>query len=234
MNGLQLSLGNPICVENDRSLSALTSVLKPYCSEERAEHLASDLIHFYGSMHAVLRAPSEKLRHLFGLNADQCAALKQSLATIECIQTEKLPERVHLGTEDQIVDFVEFQLRYLRTESVLILCLDAGRSILDVRSFVGACDGSFSLDVRELTAHVLGCNARFLILAHNHPSGESRPSPEDIRTTLELGRTLGRLGVSLLDHLVVGEQTFSMAKNALFQFQQKRERRSRLNLSIAY
>ena len=50
--------------------------------------------------------------------------------------------------------------------------------------------------------------ARSLVLAHNHPSGDPRPSPEDRAVTRRVGELGHRLGVQLVDHLVLGSSTF--------------------------
>jgi DNA repair protein RadC len=57
-------------------------------------------------------------------------------------------------------------------------------------------------------------NAAALICAHNHPSGDPTPSPEDRRITERLRSASEVVGISLLDHVVIGNPTFySFAEN---------------------
>lgn len=66
------------------------------------------------------------------------------------------------------------------------------------------------LDFRELISLALRVNSFSLILAHNHPSGFARPSPADVTTTLELVRLCEKIGIRLLDHIIVaGSNCFS-------------------------
>lgn len=58
---------------------------------------------------------------------------------------------------------------------------------------------------REVFAPALEKRAAALIVAHNHPSGDLHPSPEDREATRRLSRAAGLLGIGFLDHVVVGE-----------------------------
>ena len=56
-------------------------------------------------------------------------------------------------------------------------------------------------------------NAAALILCHNHPSGNSEPSKEDVHLTLSLKRGLALIDVRVLDHIIIGDgEPLSMAE----------------------
>lgn len=70
--------------------------------------------------------------------------------------------------------------------------------------------GLVSVSYRDLIRIALRIDATGIILAHNHPSGMAAPSPRDVTTTLDLERVCGKLGIQLIDHLIVaGETCFS-------------------------
>ena len=74
--------------------------------------------------------------------------------------------------------------------------------------------------VRELVRKCLDANATGLILLHNHPSGNCRPSPEDIDVTRSLRTTLQPIGIRLLDHLIITpREYYSMESSGLFREQ---------------
>jgi DNA repair protein RadC len=62
---------------------------------------------------------------------------------------------------------------------------------------------SVQVDYRLLICTALRVDAAGLILAHNHPSGAATPSPKDISSTLELQRICGKIGIQVLDHIIV-------------------------------
>lgn len=77
--------------------------------------------------------------------------------------------------------------------------------------FRGSITGG-AVHVREVARMAMAYNAAALIVCHNHPSGDSHPSPSDIALTHRLRDAMDLLDVKLLDHLVVGvENTTSIA-----------------------
>jgi DNA repair protein RadC len=64
---------------------------------------------------------------------------------------------------------------------------------------------------REVVKEALRLNAAAVVLAHNHPSGDSTPSPQDIELTRKLKDILKVIDVRVLDHLIVGHEITSMA-----------------------
>jgi DNA repair protein RadC len=61
---------------------------------------------------------------------------------------------------------------------------------------------------REIFKDALRYNASSVILIHNHPSGNPKPSDSDLRTTAELSRIGKELGIQILDHIVIGRNGY--------------------------
>ncbi|MBI3600570.1 MAG: hypothetical protein HY097_08005 [Nitrospinae bacterium] len=79
----------------------------------------------------------------------------------------------------------------------------------------GAVD-SVKPPVRSIITHALRTNASSLIAAHNHPSGLPEPSESDIILTRDLISASRPLGIKILDHIIVGEETtYSFADSGL-------------------
>ena len=71
---------------------------------------------------------------------------------------------------------------------------------------------------REIFKVALAENAYSMVVVHNHPSGESAPSPEDRLFTHQLDRGSEVVGVRLLDHIIIGERRyFSFAEERLLK-----------------
>ena len=62
------------------------------------------------------------------------------------------------------------------------------------------------ISIREILIRMLLAGAVSFILCHNHPSGDTNPSQEDIQITESIGKAGSLIGVSLLDHLIIGEK----------------------------
>jgi DNA repair protein RadC len=66
--------------------------------------------------------------------------------------------------------------------------------------------------VAEVFREAIRCNAAAIIVAHNHPSGDPTPSPEDIRVTRDLRQAGTLLDIELLDHVIIGAQRYVSMK----------------------
>jgi DNA repair protein RadC len=79
--------------------------------------------------------------------------------------------------------------------------------------FQGTIDGA-EVHPREVVRQAIRCNAAAVIVAHNHPSGDVKPSAADRAVTLRLKQALALVNVRLLDHIIVGgTQNFAMAEH---------------------
>lgn len=87
-------------------------------------------------------------------------------------------------------------------ERLAVLHLDGGRRIIAVEAHAAAAADAIDLPVRAIFKAALGHGAVGLILAHNHPSGDPRPSRADIAATRLLAETAAALGIVLHDHLI--------------------------------
>lgn len=67
----------------------------------------------------------------------------------------------------------------------------------------------------EIVKLVLRTNTAKVILAHNHPSGNYQPGEADKQITHKINQALNLIDVHVLDHIIVGEETFTMAEHGL-------------------
>jgi len=72
---------------------------------------------------------------------------------------------------------------------------------------------SIELPVRRIIASALAVDARALVIAHNHPSGDSRPSRRDVEATRDLSRICDRLGMPLIDHVILASNEITSLRS---------------------
>lgn len=94
-------------------------------------------------------------------------------------------------------------------EHLVAMFLDTQNRFLGLHTVsIGTLDHSV-VHPREVFKAAILSNASSLVLAHNHPSGESAPSEEDVRITRELQKAGELLDIPLMDHIVVGEASYA-------------------------
>jgi DNA repair protein RadC len=103
--------------------------------------------------------------------------------------------------------YLRRRLGPLREESLLLVYLDANGVFLAEDFFPGQHRSGISIPARVAIRRAFDLDARRIILAHNHPSGLARPSPEDIAATRSFARMLRALEILLDDHLIVSDRT---------------------------
>ena len=100
--------------------------------------------------------------------------------------------------------------------------MDAKNHIIDIQELSRGTLTASAVYPREIVKKVLSLKASAIVLAHNHPSGETTPSPEDYEITARVGLILHAMGVSLHDHTIIGNNHHSMADSGwLRKAQQK-------------
>ena len=113
-------------------------------------------------------------------------------------------------------DFLTLKMSHLDHEVFSIIFLDNCHKVLAYEElFRGTIDGA-SVYPREVLKRSLQLNAAAVILAHNHPSGESEPSQSDVQITQRLIKALELVDIRVLDHIVIGGNShISMAERGL-------------------
>ena len=115
-----------------------------------------------------------------------------------------------LRNSEALHDFLFTQLGSRDQEVFAIILLDVQRRLIEyVELFHGCVDGA-SIYSREVVKWVVATRAFEVLIAHNHPSGNSEPSPADRMVTLRLSHALTLIDVKLMDHLIVGKTITSM------------------------
>lgn len=152
-----------------------------------------------------------------GLNTAQ---IEQVLALLELARRLNAlppPERALIRHADDAVALLR-DLATLTQEQVRVVLLDANRRCVDVQTvYIGTVHGTL-LRVAEVFRPALARNCPSFILAHNHPSGDPAPSPEDIeltRTLIAAGRILD---ITLVDHLIIGSDGWVSLKEIRLGF----------------
>lgn len=99
-------------------------------------------------------------------------------------------------------------------EHFLVVCLDTKNQVNSITTcHVGTLNASVVHPREVFKTAVLG-NAASILVAHNHPSGNPAPSPEDISVTRRISEAGAVLGIELLDHLIIAGDDFCSLKES--------------------
>ncbi len=169
----------------------------------------------FGSLAAVLEEPLAGLQKIKGIGPKNGFAIHFIQAVARRYLNQRLRGKRYLHSSSEVRDYLIHSLRGLKKEVLTVIYLDSSHAILHAETVAEGTINVNTVYPRELVKKALQQNASAMIIAHNHPSGSLEPSSQD----LQLTRTLSLLGslmqIQLLDHIIIGDGSFSFADHGL-------------------
>jgi len=121
-------------------------------------------------------------------------------------------KKYQIRTPMDAVAFLQPTLADREFEIVVGLMLDTRNNVIKQMTIGEGTLDSAVIQPRKLAKDAILYNAKSVILAHNHPSGDSNPSQDDIDTTKQFTSVLSGLGILVMDHIVIGKNSYSSLK----------------------
>lgn len=173
---------------------------------------AKELLREVGSISELIDMAPEDLMTAGKMTANGALLFSLIREVMRRYNREKWSEKPVLKTCQDVGRYAADNIPNEKVESFYVICLDTQRRVIKmVKVAKGAVDYA-PVDKREVTRIALRTEAKSVILAHNHPSGDLNPSQADIELTQELVRALEANDIDVIDHVIVGSngEYFSM------------------------
>ena len=194
----------------------LELILSRSVSDRDAAPLARRLIGVFGDFNRVLTAAPTRLKDVLGVTNATVLELKLAEATAHRMAKSAVLHREVLSCWKSLLTYVQTRMGHLETEQFRTLYLDRKNILIaDEVSQNGTVD-HVPVYPREIIKRALELNACALILVHNHPSGDTAPSDEDIMMTETIKTGADVMGITIHDHLIIGKsEPFSFQSHGL-------------------
>ena len=167
--------------------------------------LAGRLLDRFGTLGDILVADAAHLGE-FDIDSAALVLFRAVRETGRRLAERKVKDMPVLTNWQQLVDYCHTALAHEKTEQFRILFLDRKNVLIaDELQQRGTIDHT-PVYPREVVKRALAFNAAALILVHNHPSGDPKPSREDIEMTRAVKAAAAVLGIAIHDHLVIGRK----------------------------
>jgi DNA repair protein RadC len=179
---------------------------------ENVISLSQRLLAGYGGLAGLARAPFTDLQNEHGLGEAKVATLKAAFELGRRLTIASPDERVQVRSPADAANLLMGEMSALEQEQLRVMVLDTRNRVLAVPTvYVGSLNSSV-IRVAELFREAIRRNAAAIIVAHNHPSGDPTPSPEDVAVTRNIIHAGQLLDIEVLDHVVIGQQRFVSLK----------------------
>ncbi len=120
--------------------------------------------------------------------------------------------RPAISSPDDVNNIVGPEMSQLAQEQLRVLLLNTKNRVVAMRTVYQGTVNSASVRVAEILRPAVRENCPYIIVVHNHPSGDPTPSPEDIMVTRRLNQSADMMDIELLDHIVIGQKSFVSMK----------------------
>ena len=181
-------------------------------ARQDTNELAHRLINRFGSLSGVFDAPVEELKRVEGVGGTTAVFIKTYPEVFRRYTMDKKKKVRRLYSYEDVADYAKSYLIGRRREGILVVLLNANSQILFSDIVYEGSVNAAEIYFRDLIRLASSYDAVGVILAHNHPSGDCLPSREDIITTRMAAEALGKIDVTLVDHVIVaGDDCVSMA-----------------------
>ena len=166
--------------------------------------LAKTLLCQFGSFAAVLTADQASLEKVEGVSQATIASLRVVLESAKLLTREEALGAPILNSAEKLIDFCRVHLAHQRVEEFHLLFLDTKNRLIHHEVQQRGTVDQTAVYVREVVSSALRHGATGLILVHNHPSGDPKPSRADVTLTRDIVVACEPLNIVVHDHLIVG------------------------------
>lgn len=174
---------------------------------ESALHLAHRVLQSCGGLMGLARTPAHELARIPGVGLAKAAQIQAALELGRRIAIATPEERPQVRSAHDAYMLLA-DMGNLEQETLRVLLLDTRGRVLAIPTiYIGSVNTTL-VRPAEIFREAIRRNAVSMIVAHNHPSGDPTPSPEDIALTRDLVAAGQLLSIEVLDHLIIGQQRY--------------------------
>jgi DNA repair protein RadC len=182
------------------------------------KELGKELIKRFGNLRGILDAPIEEVKKVDGIGEVTPAVLRMVREMVSLYLQQAIEKREALSDPNRLNEFWRVKIGNSANEVFMVGYLDSGYRLLRdgiERIQEGTIDRA-TVYPRRVVEAALRRKAAAIMLAHNHPNGDTRPSEQDKLITKALVLAAAAVQIKVLDHLIVSpEQAFSFRQEGL-------------------
>lgn len=198
------------------SVELLAIILRLGVGGENVLSMAQRILANFGGLGGLSRADFSQLTAERGLGPAKAAQILAALELGRRLMAESPEERWQIRAPSDAAHILMPLIGHQEQEHFVVLYLDTRNRVTDRETLYKGSLNTSLVRTAEVFRGAVRRNCANVIVAHNHPSGDPNPSPEDVALTRRLVDAGKLLEIAVLDHLVIGENRYvSMREQAL-------------------
>lgn len=208
-------------VLSDSELIAI--ILRSGVAGENVVDMARGLLESIGDLTGLARADAKSLMRTKGLGPAKAAQLAAAIELGRRVQQIDPGDRATYRTPESVFQALGPRVLGKTREELYVLSLDMkGRLLGSIATVSGGDINAVAVRPAEVFREPMIHKAVSIILAHNHPSGDPKPSPQDVAVTSSLIAAGEMLDIQVQDHVILGHNSFTSMAREGYAFRKRR------------
>jgi DNA repair protein RadC len=187
-------------------------VLRVGSKGENVLRLSERLLQQSHGLSGLARASVAELGSVRGIGDAKAVQIKAALELGRRLTIASPDERPMVKSPADAANLLMGEMAMQEQEHMRVLLLDTRNRVLGSPTIYVGNLNTAVVRIGEIFREAIRANCAAIIVAHNHPSGDPSPSPEDVRVTEQIVAAGKMLDVDVLDHLIIGQQRFVSLK----------------------
>jgi DNA repair protein RadC len=179
---------------------------------ESAVAMGQRLLQDLGGLSGLHRAAFDELCAQHGIGEAKAAQIKAAIELGRRLMLESPNERPTINSPGGAAALVQYEMGALEKEEMRVILLNSRNSVIDIVTVAHGSLNAAQVRIGEIFTPAVRKNAAALIAVHNHPSGDPKPSPNDIAVTRAMIEAGKLLDIEVLDHLIIGLGKYTSLK----------------------
>ncbi len=190
----------------------LAILLRTGVPGENSVQMGQRLLQTFNGLRGLQSVAFYELVKQHGIGEAKAAQIKAAIELGRRLTLESPQERPTINSPADAAALVQYEMSSLEQEHLRVFLLTTRNHLLDIVEIYKGSVNSSQIRIGELFKPAIRRNAPAIIVAHNHPSGDPTPSPDDVAVTRAMVQAGKLIDVEVLDHLVIGNGRFVSLK----------------------
>ena len=170
--------------------------------------IARALLDKYLTLNNLLNCDIYSLMKVKGIKKARANLFIAILEISKRASKEKINFVERFTKSDDIYNLVKYSLENEKQEKFIVIYFNVKLQIIKMETLFKGGDTSAYVDINMIFKNAIVCGAKSIICVHNHPSGDSTPSDEDINLTDSIRKISKIVKIPLLDHIIIGRKEY--------------------------
>lgn len=194
-------------------IELLAILLSTGSQKMNALDLSTQILSRFQNLRSLVDATVEELSEIRGVGQAKACKVKAALELAKRLSQFTSPELPQIKSPSDAAGLVMESLRCLDREHFWSLLLNTKNRVLSIQKVAVGTLNRSNVHPRELFRGAIKKSAAAMILVHNHPSGDTTPSKDDLDVTKRLCEVGRIIGIEILDHIIIGDNEYTSIKS---------------------